>query len=280
MSGFAPLSNTKTGRASEWKATDGAAHVAIQGGTLPAVTTVSTVTTVTTVSAVTAAGLAIQGIVADVASAALTATATTAAITPTAGIAYEVNIPVTAVAGTGPTLDVSIEESDDSGTNWFKVYDFPRISATGIYRSPVIPLTGNRVRYVQTVGGTGGQSFTRSINRLQSNYPALPVRQLIDRTIVPTTLGSVTPTLATADCGNRAQLVINLGAATTPPAIQMEGSDDFGTTWYAIGTPLTGVANSTVQATAVDVNASLMRARVSTAGSTVTLGYVMIKAHD
>lgn len=258
-----------------------AISVAVQNS--PAVTvssgTITTVTTVTTVSAVTAANLGIPGTVADVASAALTATATTAAITPTAGIAYEVNIPVTAVSGTNPTLDVSIEESDDSGTNWYKVYDFPRITATGIYRSPAIPLTGNRVRYVQTVGGTS-PSFTRAVNRLQSNYPALPVRQLIDRTIVPTTLNSTTPTLVTADCGKYSQLVISLGAATTPPAIQLEGSQDNGATWYAIGSPLTGVASSTVQTTVIDINASLMRARVSTAGATVTLGYVMIRAQD
>jgi hypothetical protein len=63
-----------------------------------------------------------------------------------------VNIPVTAVTGTSPTMDVRIEESDDSGTNWYTVYDFPRITATGIYRSPLIPLVGNRIRYVQTIG--------------------------------------------------------------------------------------------------------------------------------
>jgi hypothetical protein len=35
-----------------------------------------------------------------------------------------------------------------------------------------------------------------------------------------------------------------------------------------------------VQLTVVDINAALMRVRVSTAGSGVTSGYVMIKAHD
>ena len=82
------------------------------------------------------------------------------------------------------------------------------------------------------------------------------------------------------DCGNRAQLVVNIGAATTAPVLQMEGSDDLGATWYAIGSPLTAVASSTVQLTVVDINSQLMRARVSTAGSGVTLGYVLLKAHD
>ncbi len=242
--------------------------------------TVTTVSTVTTVGSVTSANLAIPGTIADVASAALTTTTTTATLTPTFGISYQVNIPVTAVTGTNPTLDVTIEESDDTGTNWYRVYDFPRITATGIYRSPHIPFFGNRIRYVQTVGGTT-PSFTRAVNRLQSNYPALPQRQLIDRTISLTTLNSATPILLTRDCGNATQLIINIGAVTTTaPAIQLEGSDDFGTTWYSIGTPLTAVASSTVQVTTLDVNAAAVRARVSTAGVGVTAGYVMIKAHD
>jgi len=239
-----------------------------------------TLATVTTVGSVTAANLNIPGIIADVASAALTTTTTTAAFTPTFGSAYSVSIPVTAVSGTTPTLDVSIEESDDSGTNWFKVYDFPRITAAGMYRSPIIRLTGNRVRYVQTVGGTT-PSFTRAINRLQSSSNSEPVRQLIDRSVVLTTLNSTTLNLDSRDAGNRVQMVINVGAiTTTAPALQLEGSDDNGATWYSIGTPLTAVASSTVQVTLADINAALLRARVSTAGVGVTAGYVMIKAHD
>jgi hypothetical protein len=222
---------------------------------------------------------AIPSITTDVVSGAITSSAATPIIAPTAGISYQVNIPVTAVTGTNPTLDITIEESDDSGTNWYRVYDFPRITGTGIYRSPHIPFFGNRIRYQQTVGGTT-PSFTRGINRLQSAYPALPQRQLIDRTISLTTLNSTTPILLTRDCGNGTQLVVNIGAATTPPQIQLEGSDDFGATWYAIGSPLTAVASSTVQSTVISINAAAVRARVSTIGVGVTIGYVMIKAHD
>jgi hypothetical protein len=248
-----------------------------QSGT---VTVSGTVTSNIGTGTLTAANLGFPGIIADVASAALTSTTTTSAFTPTFGTCYSVNIPVTAVTGTTPTLDVVIEESDDSGTNWFKVYDFPRITATGMYRSPVMRMVGNRVRYVQTVGGTT-PSFTRSINRLQSSTNNEAVRQLIDRAIVLTTLNSTTPSIDTRDCGNRAQLVVNVGAiTTTAPQLQMEGSDDNGASWYSIGAALTAVASSTVQLTVVDINAALMRARVSTAGVGVTAGYVMIKAHD
>ena len=251
-----------------------------QSGTVTVSGTVTSNIGTGTLAAVTSANLGFPGIIADVASAALTSTATAGPFTPTFGTCYSVNIPVTAVTGTTPTLDVAIEESDDSGTNYFKVYDFPRITAAGMYRSPIMRLTGNRVRYVQTVGGTT-PSFTRSINRLQDSTNNEAVRQLIDRTIVLTTLNSTTVSLDTRDCGNRAQLVINVGAiTTTAPAIQMEGSDDNGGSWYNIGAPLTAVASSTVQLTVTDINAALMRARVSTAGVGVTAGYVMIKAHD
>jgi hypothetical protein len=242
---------------------------------------IGTINQVTSVASVSSANLSSPQISIDIPSASLTSTTTTAAITPGNGISYQVNIVVSAVTGTSPTLDVSIEESDDSGTSWFKVYDFARITnGVATYRSPIIPLTGNRVRYVQTVGGTS-PNYTRIINRLQLSYPALVQRQLVDRTISLTTLNSATATLIARDAGNATQLIINVGAiTTTAPALQLEGSEDFGATWFSIGSPLTAVASSTVQATNLSVNAALLRARVSTAGVGVTAGYVMIKAHD
>jgi hypothetical protein len=248
-----------------------AASVSIASGTLPTVTTVSTVT---------AANLNFPQLVADFAGS-VTATATSSTVTPTFGISYQVNLVIGGVSGTSPTLDVSIEESDDSGTSWYKVYDFARItSGSATYRSPMIPLSGNRIRYVQTVGGTT-PNFTRTINRLQSSYPALVQRQLIDRSISLTTLNSTTPTIISRDAGNATQLIVNVGAiTTTAPQLQLEGSEDFGSTWFSIGSPLTAVASSTVQQTILDINAALLRARVSTAGVGVTAGYVMIKAHD
>lgn len=214
--------------------------------------------------------------IADVASAALTATTTTAAFTPSFGNAYEVNIPVTVVTGTTPTLDVGIEESDDGGTNWFRVYDFPRITATGIYRSPKLPLTGNRVRYVQTVGGTT-PSFTRAINRLQSIESVPPIRQLVDRALAVNTINSVTASLNAQNCRN-VQLIVDMGAVTTtPPQFQIEASDNNGATWYAVGSPLVSAASTTGQLTVANVQAQLYRARVSTAGVGATLNSVTLK---
>lgn len=263
--------------------TNNAVPMTVAGGTLPTVTTVGTVTTVTTVStvaSVTSANLGIPNLVADVASAALATTTTTAAITPTAGTSYSVSIPVTAVSGTTPTLDVGVEESLDGGTNWIRVYDFPRITATGVYYSPALLLTGNRIRYVQTVGGAT-PSFTRAVNRLQSNSDPAPIRQVIDRSVAPNTLNSTTPVFNTFDTGNNIKMLISMGAiTTTAPAFQLEGSDDLGATWVAVGSPVTGVASSTVSQTSGPSSWGLMRARVSTAGSGATLNYVLIKCHD
>jgi hypothetical protein len=235
-----------------------------------------TLATVTTVGTVTNANIGVNSLVADVASAAITSTATTAAFTPGFGVAYQIVIPVTVATGTTPTLDVSVEESDDNGTNWFKVYDFPRITTTGIYRSPRLVLRGTRVRYVQTISGTT-PSFTRAINRIQMSGEAdRRISQLIDRTITLTTLSSTTPSL-NVQAAEALQLSINIGAATTPPALQLQVSDDNGLTWTSIGSPLTAVASSTVTTTITNTNAQLVRAIVTTAGTGVTAGYVLVK---
>lgn len=212
----------------------------------------------------------------DIASAALTSTTTTSAIANNLGNGFQVNVVVTSVTGTAPTLDVRIEESFDGGINWVTSYEMQRITANGSYNTPVLRAMGRHIRYVQTVGGTT-PSFTRAVTRNVLPFiPAEPQKRLMDRSIVLTTLNSVTPTLFQA-AANNVQLVINLGAATTPPALQLEGSED-GTNWYAMGTPLTGVANGTVQLTVSGLSATYTRARVSTIGATVTAGYVSIKA--
>jgi hypothetical protein len=214
--------------------------------------------------------------VADVASAAITTSATLSTITPASGCSYSVTVPVTAVSGTNPTMDLQLQESDDSGTNWFAVYDFPRITATGYYRSPVLPLVGNRFRIVQTIGGTT-PSFTRAINRLQSNLPAKLLRQTFDRTIVLTTLSSTSAVLNLDGCTTLV-MKLKIGAVTTTaPVIQAQTSDDGGLTWEDIGTTLTGVASSIVTQTITANVGQRVRAIVKTAGVGVTSDYLLLK---
>ena len=221
-------------------------------------------------------GTSAPGVSTDIASAAITTTTTSSNVTPNNGNYYSTFISVTAVSGTNPTLDVQIQESDDTGTNWVAVYDFPRITATGVYRSAPTLLVGNRIRYVQTVGGTT-PSFTRSLVRLQMhNSAVLLTRQLIDRTISLTTLSSSTPALYTMGCRN-VKIVVSIGAATTPPTLQMQGSDDYGATWYSLGAAVAAVASSTVNLTNGTACPQFLRATVTVAGVAVTPSYVLLR---
>lgn len=212
----------------------------------------------------------------DIASAAITSTATSGAIANMLGNGFQVNISVTAATGTTPTMDVRVEESFDNGTNWVTLYEFQRITATGSYNSPILRATGRHIRYVRTIAGTS-PSFTNAVTRNVLPFiPAEPQKRVMDRTIVPNTLNSVTPVLFQG-AANNIQLVVNMGAiTTTAPQFQIEGSED-SANWYAIGSPLLAVASSTVEQT-VAKSATFVRARVSTAGSGATLGYVSLKA--
>lgn len=244
---------------------------------IPVVPTGGTISSITTVTTVSSSQNPIPTIVADVASAALTTTTTTSAVTPTFGSTYQVNIPVTAVTGTNPTLDVAIEESDDSGTNWYRVYEFPRITAIGMYRSPLLKMRGNRIRYVQTVAGTS-PSFTRAINRLQSNTVTSLQVQFVDRTIVPNTLNSTTPTYLVEGC-NSIALSVYITAQTTAATIALQVSDD-GTNWISLSSPaaITTAVGVTQTTSAADVMQwKFARAIVSSAGTGITLGYVSLK---
>ena len=186
---------------------------------------------------------------------------------------------VTAASGTTPTMDVVIQESDDGGTNWQDIYHFPRITAAGAYRSSLLLLTGNRIRYIRTIGGAT-PSFTMSLVR--NNYPyANPdkLRSLFNYSLNPNTQGSTTPALF-VEGTSRLQLVVNMGAiTTTAPVLGLQGSED-GTSWYDVGPSLASVANSTVQLTVPDISVKFVRAVVRTAGVGATLGYVYVKGSD
>ena len=220
---------------------------------------------------------AITGI-ADIASAAITATTTTSAISNALGNAFEVVVVNTAMSGTSPTLDVSIEESFDGGTNWHTLYQFERINlAAQVAKSPMLRANGRHIRYVQTVGGTS-PSFTRAITRnVFPSSTADKIARLVDRSIVLTTLNSTTPSLFAGSASN-AQIVVNIGAATTAPVFKIQGSED-NVNWYDLSaTTLTAVASSTVQLTLNNINAPYIRGIISTAGATVTAGHVVLKA--
>lgn len=222
-------------------------------------------------------------LVADIPVLALSASATTAAVIP--GIvgnvgtyAHSFNCIVTIISGASAALDLSVEESPDNGINWIRIFDFPRITAVGTYTSPRIPAVyGTRYRYVQTVTGTT-PSITRAVNRIQFSNATPYIRRFVDRSVVLTTLNSTTPTYD-VDGSKDYTLGIKIGSATTPPQIQLQGTEDeTATGWYDIGATLTAVANSYVALNVINSPARKVRAIVEVAGVAVTADYVTIKA--
>ncbi len=195
-----------------WRLLPGAyATEPIPAAQVTATQPVSGTVTATVAGATLAAGTATLGIpttVADVASAAITATATTAAFTPTAGVAFQPVVTVTAVGGTAPLLTIQVEESLDAGTTWFPRYPAAIVigatqsattTAVGQYALPPLMGTGNRVRYVQTVTGTS-PTVTRSIgrNQLQSEIGIGASYKLVSAASTNATLVKTGPTYITA----------------------------------------------------------------------------------
>jgi len=227
-----------------------------------------------TLPSLSSCNIAAPGTIQDQASATIISTTTSGVISPANGMSQNFMINITAVSGTNPTMDLRIEESDDNGTNWFPVYDFPRITAVGIYRSPTVVLKGTRIRYVQTIGGTS-PSFTRIYTRLQTHFGAPLLRQFIDRTIVPNTLNSVTPTYH-IEGSESIYANVRCGAQTTAATVAFEFSDD-GANWVIDTVTVSTVASSTVSLKTTCPQWRLARLKVTTAGTGITLGEVTIK---
>ena len=230
-----------------------------------------------TLATVSTAFLSPTVLVTDISSATQTSTGTSATISPSAGnLSQSFAVVVTAVAGTNPTLDVVVQESDDTGTNWFDTYHFPRITAVGQYRSPLFPLVGNRIRYVRTLGGTGSPSFGNVLYRLQSHTSNPVQRQFFDRTVVPNTLNSTSPSFFTEGCVDLI-VMVNMGAiTTTAPVFALQVSVD-NTNFVQLGADITTAASTTSILQVSNAQARFSRLLVKTAGSGATLGYVMVK---
>jgi uncharacterized protein (DUF983 family) len=68
------------------------------------------------------------------------------------GSLFETFIDVTAISGTGATLDIKFQESDD-GTTFTDILSVPQFTAVG-KKTEYIKSTKKYVRYVLTIAGT------------------------------------------------------------------------------------------------------------------------------
>lgn len=98
---------------------------------------------------------------AQVESAARTASGTGTAFRTGELSELEAELVVTAVAGTSPTLNVSLETKTDTG-DWYAVASFPQVTAAGT-TGRVFTGLGDQCRWAWTLGGTA-PSFTFSID--------------------------------------------------------------------------------------------------------------------
>jgi hypothetical protein len=230
-----------------------------------------TVTTVSTVTSVATDNIGANVTVADRASSASTTTFTSAAIVPASGqISYSVQVAATLVSGTAPTMDCVINESTDTGTTWFTVYSFERITAAATLQSPLMRFTGNRIQYVCTIGGTT-PSFTFSINRVGSNVSAQQDRRFFDRTLAPNTASSATGAWLAEGCQG-AQVVYSQSAVTTNPTLTIQTSED-SSNWANTSYTIVPTGAGTFTTVVPQLYAKYARLFVTNAGTGVTYTY-------
>lgn len=125
------------------------------------------------------------------------------------GESFAIVFNVTAIT-LAPLIDVSVFESIDGSATYTRIYDFPRITATGQYVSPIFPQRGSLYRVSQTLSGTG--TFTRSVTETCYQRRAPILYNFIDRTgLVILTAGSATPTYY---CEGVNKFILDCAAAT------------------------------------------------------------------
>jgi hypothetical protein len=140
-----------------------------------------------------------------------------------------------------------------------------------------------------TISIATSNSVTRSIIRQQTAEIVPTYRQLIEKATNPASGSSIALTSSdstsqtiSSQNAKTAQLIVVIGGASVGPIVQLEGSDDFGASWYTIGTPVTGLTGGGAASTTYTINSGHLRARVTTPGTSVTIragsgNYVAIK---
>jgi hypothetical protein len=215
---------------------------------------------------------------AEVASAARVATGNSGTISVPTGGGISGLLVVSAVSGATPTLDLTLEESFDAGTNWLTAWSAPRV--TGVTSVPIPQMAvGGLRRWVWTIGG-GTPSFTFAINTNQLAFVPPIVRKLFDRTAGVLNGTATTPTAALNVAGcKQIAAKISVGAITTTPGTyQIQVSDD-NAAWSGVGTPTAVAANTTLTLVApAGVTADWARVIVTGAATGQTGNYVAIQA--
>lgn len=269
----------------------------ITGGSLQAFTRLSQATwspSVAVVTQATGANLAVSGTVtvtgvsttanqstvytnADQASAAIVTTTTSAVKTLSLGTTLSLEIDITAASGTNPTYDLAIQVSDGA-TNFITIYQTPRLTGTGFFITPPLMLGNISYRYVETIGGST-PSFTRSITSNRSFTPGVLYRNLVDRTIAPTTTNSATASLF-VEGFSTVGMIVNQGTGGSSVIFALDGSDD-NVNWENGIAIVAGIVGGTSPVSTSFGNGVFryIRARVVTGVASTTVSYVTLWAN-
>jgi len=213
----------------------------------------------------------------DITSAAVTTTVTSANIALTNAQTIALQVPVTLVSGTTPTMDIVIQETFDT-VNYFDVYHFPRITSAGQYSTPLLRMSGIGYRVVRTLSGTT-PSFTMSLVRISRQCSSSLNKLFINRTIDPNALASSTPAFNTDGCSTL-NLCVSMGAGGSgTPTFKLQGSEDQ-VLWFDLGSATVAVAPSAAGVvTYSEYLPRFVRAQVTATGSGTTLSQVCIKGN-
>lgn len=201
-----------------------------------------TANTVATAAAALLTGAsAATAALAEVSSAARTTSGNSGTIADMGGGAISGTVNVTAASGTTPKLDLVLQESPDGGTTWNDVWHVERITTTGVYQIPTIPVQGRR-RWAWTIAGTT-PSFTFSISATRGGAHPYPARrQYFDRVVDPATTNSVGSIYRTGGA-RYGSMFVYLSTLSGNPIMAWDLSPDQ-SQWFAASNFGTGNATS------------------------------------
>lgn len=78
--------------------------------------------------------------------------------------AAAVILDITAVTGTNPTIDVTVEEYNEAAVAWLVIDTFPQEVGVALVRRVIAAPVGNQLRCSWVIGGTVTPTFTFSVS--------------------------------------------------------------------------------------------------------------------
>ncbi len=205
---------------------------------------------------------------------------TTVSDTTGGGASTSFLVNVTAyTAGSSTGTDLWIQESSDNGTTWQDVWQLPRITATGTFAVPALPLAGRR-RIAYLHNGAVPTAMTTTVTATNLSISTPRNVQVYDRTanVLNGTLNATTGAAWIAGC-SKISARITIGSATTPAAYQIQVSSD-GVNYANVGSPTNAIASSSIHFSVSDIAANWARVIVSSAATGQTGTVVSISSNQ